>query len=95
MCKNKIQFQKSLNSPEFMDKFGAETQCESALEAAKWPDGFLCTHYLLFLLVFTEYIYARIGGLKGVIKLLYDGVVLYNTQAPDRGRIETKNVFVG
>ena len=35
MCKNKVQFQKGLSLPDFMDKFGAEAQCETALEAAK------------------------------------------------------------
>jgi len=42
MCKNKVQFQKGLSLPDFMGKFGTETQCEAALEASKWPDGFLC-----------------------------------------------------
>lgn len=44
MCKNKVQFQKGLSLPDFMGKFGTEAQCEAALEAAKWPDGFLCAH---------------------------------------------------
>ena len=44
MCKNKVQFQKGLSLSEFMDKFGTEAQCEAALEAAKWPDGFLCAN---------------------------------------------------
>lgn len=42
MSKNKVQFQKGLSLPDFMDKFGTEAQCEAALEAAKWPDGFSC-----------------------------------------------------
>ena len=37
MCKNKVQFQKGLSLPNFMDKFGTEAQCQAALEAAKWP----------------------------------------------------------
>lgn len=44
MCKNKVQFQKSLSLSEFMDNYGTEAQCEVALEAAKWPDGFLCAN---------------------------------------------------
>ena len=44
MCKNKVQFQKGLSLPDFMDKFGAEAQCETALEAAKWPNGFSCSY---------------------------------------------------
>ena len=42
MCKNKVQFQQGLSLSEFMDNFGTEAQCEAALEAAKWPNGFLC-----------------------------------------------------
>ncbi len=44
MCKNKVQFQKGLSLPEFMDNFGTEVQCEVSLEAAKWPNGFLCSN---------------------------------------------------
>jgi len=44
MCKNKVQFQKGLSLSEFMDNFGTEAQCEVALEAAKWPKGFLCAN---------------------------------------------------
>ena len=44
MCKNKVQFQKGLSLPDFMVKSGTEAQCEAVLEAAKWPDGFLCGH---------------------------------------------------
>jgi transposase-like protein len=39
---NKIQFQSGLSLPEFFDQFGAEAQCEQALERARWPDGFVC-----------------------------------------------------
>ena len=32
---NKIQFQPGLSLPEFFDQFGAESQCEQALEQAR------------------------------------------------------------
>ena len=44
MCKNKVQLQKGLSLPDFMDKFGTEAQCQAALEAAKWPNGFSCAY---------------------------------------------------
>jgi transposase-like protein len=30
--------------PEFFQRFGTEAQCEAALEAARWPEGFRCPH---------------------------------------------------
>jgi len=27
---------------EFMDRYGSEDQCEAALVASRWPDGFAC-----------------------------------------------------
>jgi ribosomal protein L37AE/L43A len=39
---NKIQFQPGLSLPDFFAQFGAESQCEAALEKARWPDGFVC-----------------------------------------------------
>jgi hypothetical protein len=39
---NRVQFQSGLSLPAFLDQFGTETQCENALEAARWPDGFRC-----------------------------------------------------
>jgi len=39
---NKIQFQPGLSLPEFFARFGAEAQCETALEQSRWPDGFVC-----------------------------------------------------
>ena len=39
---NKIQFQPGLSLPAFFDEFGAEAQCEAALEKARWPGGFIC-----------------------------------------------------
>jgi ribosomal protein L37AE/L43A len=42
MPMNRVQFQKGLSLPEFMDRYGTEDQCEQALVAARWPDGFVC-----------------------------------------------------
>jgi len=42
MPMNQVQFQKGLSLPEFMDRYGTEAQCEQALIAARWPDGFAC-----------------------------------------------------
>jgi transposase-like protein len=42
MPMNRVQFQKGLSLPEFMDRYGTEQQCEQALIAARWPGGFVC-----------------------------------------------------
>ena len=42
MPRNTIQFQKGLSLREFTQLYGTEAQCESALEKARWPDGFHC-----------------------------------------------------
>lgn len=42
MAMNRIQFQKSLSLGNFINQYGSESQCESALEKARWPDGFIC-----------------------------------------------------
>ena len=42
MPMNRVQFQRGLSLPEFMDRFGTEEQCEAALIAARWPLGFVC-----------------------------------------------------
>lgn len=42
MAMNRIQFQPGLSMPAFLKDFGTETQCEQALEAARWPEGFHC-----------------------------------------------------
>ena len=42
MARSGIQFQKGLSLPEFQRFYGAEEQCEAALEKARWPDGFRC-----------------------------------------------------
>lgn len=42
MAMNRIQFQPGLSLSEFIRQFGSETQCETALEQARWPEGFNC-----------------------------------------------------
>jgi len=42
MKMNRIQFQAGLSLNEFLSKFGTEEQCQSALEKARWPNGFVC-----------------------------------------------------
>jgi len=42
MKMNRVQFQPGLSMPEFYQRYGTEAQCRAALEAARWPDGFVC-----------------------------------------------------
>jgi hypothetical protein len=42
MAMNKVQFQAGLSMAEFMRRFGTQRQCERAVEAARWPNGFRC-----------------------------------------------------
>ncbi len=42
MAMNRIQFQPGLSMPEFLKDFGNEVQCEQAVEATRWPEGFCC-----------------------------------------------------
>lgn len=42
MSINRIQFQRGLSMPEFLKLYGTESQCETALEEARWPEGFVC-----------------------------------------------------
>ncbi len=42
MPMNRVQFQKGLSLPEFMNRYATEEQCEQALIAARWPSGFVC-----------------------------------------------------
>ena len=44
MAMNRIQFQKGISLPAFLEQFGTEAQCEVALEKARWPKGFRCPH---------------------------------------------------
>jgi len=53
MAMNRIQFQPGLSMPDFLKDHGTEGQCEQALEAIRWPNGFVCprcgqpAHYVL------------------------------------------------
>jgi ribosomal protein L37AE/L43A len=42
MKMNRVQFQPGLSMPEFFERYGTEAQCQAALQAARWPDGFVC-----------------------------------------------------
>ena len=42
MAMNKVQFQKGLSMAEFMERYGSVEQCEQALMAWRWPQGFAC-----------------------------------------------------
>lgn len=44
MARNPIQFQKGMSLSVFQERFGREEQCEAALVAWRWPDGFICPH---------------------------------------------------
>jgi transposase-like protein len=42
MPKNKVQFQRGTSLREFMVRYGTPEQCEQALFAWRWPQGFVC-----------------------------------------------------
>lgn len=42
MAMNQVQFQRGLSMAEFLDRYGSEDKCETALVAARWPAGFRC-----------------------------------------------------
>lgn len=42
MAINPVQMQEGLSLFEFMEQYGTEAQCEQALIAARWPQGFVC-----------------------------------------------------
>lgn len=42
MKMNRIQFQPGMSLNQFLDQYGSQEQCESALETSRWPDGFIC-----------------------------------------------------
>ena len=42
MAMNRVQFQKGLSMQEFMDRYGSVEQCEQAVMAWRWPQGFAC-----------------------------------------------------
>ena len=42
MAMNRIQFQPGLSMPDFFKLYGTESQCATALELARWPQGYHC-----------------------------------------------------
>lgn len=42
MAMNRIQFQPRLSLPAFLRCYGTESACTQALQAARWPHGFVC-----------------------------------------------------
>lgn len=42
MAINQVQMQPGLSMFQFMQQYGTEPQCERALAASRWPDGFHC-----------------------------------------------------
>jgi len=42
MKMNRVQFQPGLSMPEFYERYGTEAKCREALQAARWPAGFVC-----------------------------------------------------
>jgi hypothetical protein len=42
MAKNKIQFQRGMSVPDFMNQYGTEKKCYDALFQLRWPTGFTC-----------------------------------------------------
>ena len=42
MAENKVQFQKGLGWPEFMEIYGSEVKCFDSVFRSRWPDGFEC-----------------------------------------------------
>jgi transposase-like protein len=44
MARNAIQLQKGLSLGELHRRYGSEAQCEAAVRAWRWPEGFVCPH---------------------------------------------------
>jgi len=42
MAKNMVQFQAGLSLPAFLEQYGSEDQCRTALIQQRWPKGFQC-----------------------------------------------------
>lgn len=42
MPRNEVQFQKGMSLSDFLEQYGTEAQCEQALFAWRWPQGFRC-----------------------------------------------------
>ena len=43
MAMNKIQFQAGMSLHKFLRQYGTEEQCEAALYASRWPQGWQCS----------------------------------------------------
>ena len=44
MSMNAIQFPRGLSLAQFQARYGSEQQCERALVAERWPQGWQCAH---------------------------------------------------
>ena len=44
MARNPVQLQKGMSLTELNETYGTEAQCEAAVAAWRWPDGFVCPH---------------------------------------------------
>ena len=44
MSQNVIQMQHGLSWERFLSQYGSEEQCEQAVIAARWPQGWRCSH---------------------------------------------------
>jgi transposase-like protein len=42
MPKNRVQFQRGMSLRDFMERYATPAQCEGALFAWRWPQGFVC-----------------------------------------------------
>lgn len=42
MAMNRIQFQRGMSMTAFLNAYGTEALCRTALEKTRWPDGFRC-----------------------------------------------------
>ena len=42
MAKNMVQFQKGLSLSRFLEQYGTEALCQTALFKMRWPNGFTC-----------------------------------------------------
>ena len=42
MAQNRVQYQKGLSMPEFIQRFGTLQACEAAVRQWRWPQGFVC-----------------------------------------------------
>jgi len=44
MAMNPTPFQPGVSLTELFEQYGTEEHCEQALEQARWPEGFQCSH---------------------------------------------------